>query len=95
MSTLHLIRLSPFEQSTPFESLKLANSNDVIAFIDDGSYASMHNNLSKILDTKNLTAYFIDSHLEARGLESSSLNVISIERLTQLTIENDRVITWK
>lgn len=95
MSTLHLIRLSPFEQSPPFASLKLANSNDVLAFIDDGSYASKHSDLSKLLTEQDLTAYFIDSHLEARGLKSDALNVISIERLTQLTIENERVITWK
>lgn len=95
MSTLHLIRVSPYEKSSPFEGLKLANSNDTIAFIDDGSYSGTHSLLSDFINEKGLTAYFIDSHLEARGLKSESLNVISIERLTQLTIENERVITWK
>jgi sulfur relay protein TusB/DsrH len=95
MSTLHLIRLSPFQQSTPFENLRLANTNDVLVFIDDGSYASKHDSLSKYLNEKSLTAYFIDSHLEARGLKSESLNIISIDRLTQLIIANERVITWK
>ena len=90
--------LSEHVQNSISELLKESsqfNTNDVLVFIDDGSYASKHDSLSKYLNEKSLTAYFIDSHLEARGLKSESLTIISIDRLTQLIIANERVITWK
>ncbi|MDO6446921.1 sulfurtransferase complex subunit TusB [Colwellia sp. 1_MG-2023] len=93
--TLHLLRQSPFNNNDVELCCANLSTEDAIVLIDDASYLLNHPLLTDILlACQNI--YIIEQHALARGLTSTgNIQVISIEKLTQLIFDYDNSVTWQ
>ncbi len=97
MSTLHLVRSSPFANQELAQCLNTLTANDHIVLLDDGCYALNHSLIHTFIKKPtDITIHVIDSHLEARALTSlGSVQVINMSKLVELTLTHNTVITWQ
>lgn len=97
MSILHLVRTSAFNTSELSQCLAILSKNDEIVLMDDGSYNANHSLLTKAENRENnAEVYVIESHATARAISvPSSIKLISMETLVQMTLANEKVITWQ
>jgi len=93
LSTLHIIRTSPFATSDLSECLNILNSGDEILLVDDGCYGLSHD-LLKSLDPYSV--YVIEQHLVARGLNAvENIQTIDMKMMVELTLKHTNSITWQ
>lgn len=97
MPTLHLVRQSGFTSDDFAQCLQTLSNEDVIVFLDDGCYNIKHALMNRIGANKNIKLKIIDQHASARGIHvvSNACEKITMENLVELTLTNDRVITWQ
>jgi len=95
MTTIHIIRTSPFHTNKVKLCLTTLTQNDSVLLIDDGCYLLNH----QILETiKQITEqiYVIESHSLARGLETNeSAQYICFKTLNELIFTHNNSITWQ
>lgn len=95
MSTLHLIRTSPFDNQDLKLCLATLSVGDQVVFIDDGCYALQHKLMASI-EKYQVNCFAIEQHLNARALSKiNNIAMINMHDLVQLTLNNQRVITWQ
>ncbi|WP_448211643.1 sulfurtransferase complex subunit TusB [Colwellia sp. MEBiC06753] len=96
MSSLHLIRQSPFASPLLNTVVSLIEVNDKIVLLDDGCYGLKHPLIEQAsAKIGNNNIYVIEHHFKARAVENNRAIVeISMEQLVQLTIEAAQTITW-
>ncbi|WP_440876716.1 sulfurtransferase complex subunit TusB [Thalassotalea sp. PLHSN55] len=95
MTTLHILRTSPFQDNELTQCLSVAISQDNLVLIDDACYGLNHPTL-KLAQQKGINVSVITKHATARGLTiAAETNQISMTDLVTLTFNNERVITWQ
>ena len=94
MSSLHLIRLSPYQ--TPIdERIVLVSKHDTVLLLDDGVYCLNNTTINKLLKACcNLMV--IKEHIDARNLDvCDKVKIISANEVPQLTFKFKNVLTWQ
>ncbi len=95
MSTLHIVRSSPFENNELSHCLRLIIEDDALLLIDDGCYALKHPSI-ELAKKKNIKIYVLSTHAQARAIEVHlDQAAITLDEVVTLTFENKRVITWQ
>ncbi|WP_206485738.1 sulfurtransferase complex subunit TusB [Thalassotalea sp. G2M2-11] len=93
-NTLHILRSSPFADKQADLMVNYMSVNDSVVLIDDGCYLLHHHNLKKLLE-KHTQLYAIESHVDARALESNqAVSLISLATLNALVFSHHNSVTW-
>lgn len=97
MPTLHIVRQSAFNTADFAQCVQIILDNDVIAFIDDGCYNLHHPLVKTIQNEANIQLNVIEQHANARAIsiDKTVVNVIDMNKLVDLTLTTNRVITWQ
>ena len=97
MATLHLIRNSAFINNDLAQCLELATNTDILVLIDDACYNVHHPLIEKVLSQQlELKISIMNTHARARAISVPPLiEVITMNKLIELTFTYDKVITWQ
>ncbi|MBU7022790.1 MAG: sulfurtransferase complex subunit TusB [Theionarchaea archaeon] len=88
---LFIINKSPFTSRSLESCVNIAETNDVILFIEDGVYAVTSDQIHQA-EQKGIKLYVLKADLEARGIQTA-LPVVDYEGFVDL-VEENTVVTW-
>lgn len=88
---LHIVSVSPFQNSALRECLAVAQTGDAIVLLTDAVYAAH----MVPAFFSGLSMFALAEHLQARGIESPEwIQRLDYDGLVQLTCQHHPVQTW-
>ncbi|OUR92474.1 hypothetical protein A9Q81_16080 [Gammaproteobacteria bacterium 42_54_T18] len=93
--TLHIITRSDTQSQSIHHCLSFIGENDILLFIEDGTYCILNNALSKQMHDKNIQCYYLQADLVARGLTTTNnTKVVDYRAFVTLTENHHPSQTW-
>lgn len=93
MTTLHLVRTSPFKDNTFAMCLSVYQKEDKVILMDDACYALHHPSIKSINSESFIV---IEEHITARAIDNKlGLTSCKIEDIAKTIFAFERTITWQ
>ena len=92
---LHKVSTSPFESGSLSQCLKIMTSEDGLLLLQDGVYATKHQDFLPRLESLP-NVYLLTDDLKARAVstETPKLKQVSYEQFVELSLQYTKVLSW-
>ena len=93
--TLHIITRSDSQSQSINHCLSFVSENDILLFIEDGTYCILNNALSERILSKGIQCYYLEADIAARGLlADDDVQTVDYNGFVMLTANCNPSQTW-